>query len=366
MKTQVALVAAMGICIFITFSTLYADDNLDAYEGVKDIKIGGHWFLTYLTGKVNTESRVNEFVINRGYINVYKKLSENLVGRITPDVSVDHEGDGLGDVELRLKYAYLITKLKDLGFLKKPYFEFGLVHRPWIDYEQHINQYRVQGTMFLERVKLFNSADFGVTFTSFLGGELEEEYQQVSKAYPGKFGSFSIGIYNGGGYHAIEVNENKPVETRLSLRPLNKKLPGLQFHYTGAYGKGNSDISPDWYLNAGMVSFESPRFTFTGQYFFARGNSYGSYVDDDGVAKPSQGYSVFGDFKIPTKNLTLFARYDYWNGNEGESVTHRTIAGAAYHFVDKSKVLIDYDLYRESSSGDAKSGFFELAIEIKF
>lgn len=58
---------------------------------------------------------------------------------------------------------------------------------------------------------------------------------------------------NGGGYHAVEVNENKSVEPRLSLRPFGDILPGLQTHYVGAYGKGNTTYSPDWILNGGMV-----------------------------------------------------------------------------------------------------------------
>lgn len=367
MKKLVALVAAMGICMLFGFSTLRADENLEAYEGVKDLKIGGQWFLSYETGEIFNESKVNEFVIKRGYINIYKKLGNNLVGRITPDVSIDHEGDGFGDVELRLKYAHLITKIKDVGFLTKPYFEFGLVHRPWLEFEQQINQYRVQGTMFLERVKVFNSADFGITFTTLLGDELDKAYQKkVSKVHPGTYGSFSIGIYNGPGYHAIETNDNKPIETRLSLRPFFQRLPGLQVHYTGAYGKGNKTYSPDWTLNAGMISYEAARFVLMGQYFTGVGSSYGLYVDENQKSKSHQGYSFFGEYKIPSSPIHLFARYDHWDGNGIESVTDRAVAGVAYLFAEKSKVVLDYDYFHNTTSGIRESGILEMALEVKF
>ncbi|MBN1482136.1 hypothetical protein EH223_07760 [candidate division KSB1 bacterium] len=364
MKKLVILVAATGIYVLFAFSSLQADDNLE--DLIQNIRIGGQFFLSYLSGAADGVPNVNEVVINRGYLNVHKELSKNLVGRITPDVSVDHEGDGLGDVELRLKYAHLITKLNDLAILTKPYFEFGLVHRPWLDYEEHINNYRAQGTMFLERIKVFNSADFGITFVSLLGGELDKEYQnRVSNAFPGRFGSFAIGIYNGGGYHSIEVNENKSIETRLSVRPLNGTLPGLQVHYTGAYGNGNAAYSPDWVLNGAMVSYEAARFRITAQLYSGIGNSYGHFIDENQKAKPHAGYSLFGEYKISSTQLSLFARYDYWNGNKGEEETNRVIAGIAYHFAGRSKLLLDYDLFSDKIK-ETTTGIFEVALEVRF
>ncbi|MBD3386725.1 hypothetical protein GF407_17615 [candidate division KSB1 bacterium] len=90
-------------------------------------------------------------------------------GRITPDISVDREGDGEGDLEMRLKYCYIDFKLPDFYLFTIPAIEFGLVHRPWLHYEDKINGYRAQGTMFLERNNIINSGDYGVTFTALLG-----------------------------------------------------------------------------------------------------------------------------------------------------------------------------------------------------
>ncbi len=56
-----------------------------------------------------------------------------------------------------------------------------------------------------------------------------------------------MGVYNGSGYHAAENNyQNKPVEYRVSVRPLPDILPGFQATYFGLYGKGNSSSAANF------------------------------------------------------------------------------------------------------------------------
>ena len=40
--------------------------------------------------------------------------------------------------------------------MKNSYAEFGLVHRPWLDFEQKVDQYRAQGKMYIEKSGIFN------------------------------------------------------------------------------------------------------------------------------------------------------------------------------------------------------------------
>ncbi|MBU0486632.1 MAG: hypothetical protein KKD31_01615, partial [Bacteroidetes bacterium] len=209
--------------------------------------ISGQWFLAWQY-KQSDES--NLFLFKRGYFNVATKMSDNFSLRFTQDITLDEEGMDAGNVEMRLKYLYLKAKPANSGFLRNSYFELGLVHRPWLSFVEDVNRYRVQGTMFAERYKVVNSADFGVLFVCLLGNGLNEEYQKnVSKNLPGKYGSFSLGLFNGGGYHAIEYNNNKTIEGRLSLRPLPEQMPGLQGNYAFAFGKGNTTLSPDFEMN---------------------------------------------------------------------------------------------------------------------
>jgi len=76
-----------------------------------------------------------------------------------------------------------------------------------IDFEEHINRYRVQGTMFLRRYNVVNIADYGIIIVSLFWDELDESHRlAVNLNYAGRNGSIAFGIYNGGGYHAIEQN----------------------------------------------------------------------------------------------------------------------------------------------------------------
>ncbi len=332
------------------------------------VKIGGQWFLSYLTGEIDGE-KVSLFAVKRGYINVKVKLNERFSGRITPDVSIDREGDGAGDLELRLKYAYLKYLVPDFVFLKKSYVEFGLVHRPLLNFQQNINGYRLQGVMYLPRNGVISSADYGITYWAFLGGEMDEEYQkEVSDSYPGLYGSVSFGFTNGGGYHDFEQNHNKPFESRLSIRPLPFVIPGFQISYAGAYGKGNTAASPDWTMHYAYLSLEDQYFTLTGSDYTGVGNSLGKAVDSLGNSLDQRGFSFFGDYKIRAWNISIMARYDIFQQNQYGTwyESKRYITGVAYHFLGGNKFLLDYDFQEGGSFFGDKTSRVEFVVEVVF
>jgi len=364
------------ILIFIIFilgrSNSYAQLKQDVpiIPTMSELGIDMQWFLSFQTGEDKGKS-ISQFGLKRGYVNIKKTINKNFSGRITTDITVDKEGDGMGDVEMRLKYLYLKYSLPSAGIFIKPYLEFGLVHRPWIDFEQEINHYRVQGSMFLERNSVIDSGDNGVTLISLLGEELDKPIQEtLSSSFPGKYGSFAIGIFNGGGYHSLEKNIGKTLEGRLTIRPLHNILPGLQFTYHGAYGKGNIAESPDWHYNSGFVSLEQTNLIFTSTYYQGKGNFEGSAIRDtiSFDAIPQNGYSLFGELKLFHKSISLFGRYDYFEQkyNSGKNLTKRGITGIAYHFVKNCKVLIDFDKVDYSSNSKKDSHIFEIAIELKY
>ncbi|MBN1558614.1 hypothetical protein JW998_00075, partial [candidate division KSB1 bacterium] len=143
-------------------------------------------------------------------------------------------------------------------------------------------------------------------------------------------------------------------------------LPGLQLHYNGARGKGNTAAAPEWILNSGMISYEVMQLVLTAQLFAGVGNSYGHYVDETNRAKSHHGYSIFAECKTLSRQFSLFGRYDYWNGNAGEEETHRTIAGIAYHFTGQNKLLFDYDVLWNEKADMTTTGAFEVAFEVRF
>jgi hypothetical protein len=245
---------------------------------------------------------------------------------------------------------------------------------PWLDFEEHINYYRVQDKMFVERNGNFNSADFGATFGALLGGEMDEEYQKtVNKKYPGRYGSFAAGVYNGGGYHATEENENKVVEGRLTIRPVPDNLPGLQVSYFGIYGDGNKEdtetmSAPDWRFNLGQVSYEHQYVTLTGTYAAATGNQKGSFVDETGEAVDHGGYSVFGEFKIPEKKSSIIARWDHYDPNNDvdDDENDRIILAYAYHLPMHSMFLVDVEHVTFADDSRDSDWRFQTTVQIHY
>jgi hypothetical protein len=279
---------------------------------------------------------------------------------------VDEEGDGAGDVELRLKYAYAKFRAPSFAIFTKPTLEFGIAHRPWLDWEEHVNYYRAQGTMFVERIHLLNSADAGFTFMTLLGDELGEAYEEAADdKYPGRFGSFAVGVYNGGGYHSIEKNLGKSVEWRLSIRPLAEFLPWLQVSYTGAYGSGNTEDSPDWEMHFGYLSWASHWLVVSGGLYTGRGNSKGNALTPLGRARSQRGATAFAELKLHPIHTSVFGRYDYFDSqrnvdtNDGE---HRVIAGIAYHIFHHFQVVVDYD--RAMTGNETMASVGKLTLEV--
>ncbi|MCB1129196.1 MAG: hypothetical protein KDM81_22040, partial [Verrucomicrobiae bacterium] len=199
MRNALAAVLLTVALAILSSATAQPANPVEGLARLSDLSIDMQWFLSYQAGESDGAS-FNQFALKRGYVNIKKKINGTFSGRITTDITTDREGDGEGDVEMRLKYLYLKTQLPSLGVFHKPYLEFGLVHRPWIDFEQAINIYRVQGTMFLERNDVINSGDFGVVLMSLFGGEMDRDYKKtVNGSFPGKYGSMAFGVFNGGG-----------------------------------------------------------------------------------------------------------------------------------------------------------------------
>lgn len=366
---QTMLMGLIFICVLSASFPILSFGQIQHDRGDDNVlTINGQWFLSYQAGKVN-ERKFNLFFLDRGYITVQRKFSSSITGRITPDISVDREGDGKGDVELRLKYCYVKYELPGSFIFSRPFIEFGLAHRPWLDFEEHINEYRVQGTMFLERNKIFNSGDYGITFVSCFGGEMDEAYQKnINYGYPGKFGSIALGIYNGGGYHAIEENSNKTFEWRLTFRPLTDAVPGLQISYLGAYGAGNTVAAPRWNLHSGFLSWEHHRFVMTAMYFAGDGNSNGSVIDADGNPDPQNGYSLFGELKFFDSKICLIGRRDYFRSevNPKCTIQQRSIAGISYHFIKGCKMLLDFDVLTANDSSKNLESTLKFALEVRY
>ena len=354
-----------------------AEDGIDLSplmpKGLQGITLNGLYYLSYTSGEEGGEE-VSNFFINRAYFTVKKDLFPYLGARITFDTNQDGEGDGEGDMEVRLKYAFADFKFGTFGPFYKTHMEFGIVHAVWLDFEEHINRYRMINPMFVERSGIFNSADFGMTLSGDFGPQLDKEYKEkVADKYAGRYGSFALGFYNGGGYHAKEVNTNKVDEARITLRPLPGIIPGFQASYLIMYGRGNvageTDDIPLWQVNAGFLSYQHQYGTITAQYVNGWGNQKGSWIYSGlpASSKPFEGYSAFVEGKL-TEHWRIVGSYDYFDVDpETESGRfNRMGGGIGYDFGHHNVLIVDYDAIDYSDDTQEDDYWIKLTMQIHY
>jgi len=333
----IALLLLFTGTLISTVAHAEPDSGTSALEGISFEALG---YVDYSAGKKpaahNLDANYNRFQLTRGYFTFKKKVVDWMSVRITLDITQDETGD----YKRRDKYFYAELRPADIGFLTNMKSEAGIGHMPWLDFEEHINAYRAQGTMPIERAGIFNSADVGVSLSGYFGEKLEDAGAKTGNThYAGQYGSWHVGVYNGGGYHAAEANENKVLEGRVTVRPLADALPGLQLSYLGILGKGNvapQSSLPDYEVHMAMLSFERPGAAATGQVFVTKGNAKGKLVDPaTGEALKTLGYSLFGTVGIPGADhrLSAFARFDRFDsdadGIVAKEATYTMVMGGA-------------------------------------
>ncbi len=328
-------------------------------------EFSGEWYIGF---QHQEEADYNQFQLKRAYITYKKQITPWLKGRITPDITIDTEGDGMGDVELRMKYLYVQFDVPDFWIFTDNNFKTGLVARPWIDYEQDIIQYRAQGQMYLERTKVVPSTDYGISYSSNIGGKYEN--QDFESACPGKYANISVGIYNGGGYHSLEENKNKTLEWRSSVRPLHDLLPGLLLTYHGAYGAGNSTRNNLFYYNGYHIGYEHKWFILSGQYYKGLGNYTDKFINSiDLTPSEHEGYSLFAELRHMESGLSVWARYDsQFRRQKAPEISYtedRLILAAAWRFYNKNRLIISRD-YFEDGYFDQPETIWEATLDIRF
>ena len=156
------------------------------------VRVGGLSYLQY-DAELKNRSGYNTFDVTRAYLNINAQVAKNIRFRFTPDIRRVNDSSLAGSLVVRVKYAY--AQIDNVG--PRSWIRMGAHQTPWLDFEESINRYRVQGTMFSEREGLIpGSSDFGVSYFASL---------------PAGYGEFHVGVYNGEGYAQPEVNKYKSV-----------------------------------------------------------------------------------------------------------------------------------------------------------
>jgi hypothetical protein len=339
------------------------------------ISFSGLFYLAYEQGEEGGAD-FGRFAITRGYLTAQARILPKLSARITFDPSQDMDGDGRGDMEVRLKYAYARYAVGDRGPFTGINLEGGIVHMVWLDFEERVNLYRMRDPMFMERSGMFNSADFGVTLAGGIGENLPEAYRRdVASAYAARHGSFSVGVYNGAGYHGDERNQDKVLQGRLTLRPLPEALPGLQLSGLVIAGKGNAEGPaaeiPDWRVYDALLSYQHSRGALTAQYAWGRGNQRGSWTEPGNAALATDydGYSIFAEQRLGDRSAwRLVAGYDNLERRPGslDRGFQRIHGGVGYDLGDENMLLLDLDRREWNDSALSVDTRFQVVMQVSF
>jgi len=269
-------------------------------------------FLQY-DAELKNRDAFNAFDVTRAYLNVNAQVSKNVRFRFTPDIRRAGSDSSLaGSLVVRVKYAFAqFDNPTPRGWVR-----FGLHQTPWLDFEEGINRYRVQGQMFAEREGLIpGSADFGASYFT---------------PFPKGYGEVHVGVFNGEGFGQTDTNKYKSLQARLTVRPLSGRgaLNGLRV--SGFYNAGWYADNRPRRLGVVMGSFEQTHVAATAQMVKATEHPLATVVNDT----RRSGQSYFVEVRQGLSGWAGLARVDRFdpdttiNGNAQQ----RVIAGGAYWF----------------------------------
>jgi hypothetical protein len=277
-------------------------------------------FLYQLKKDSVTDSHLNNFDVTRAYINVLGKMPAGISGRVTADIYRVSDGS----LAYRLKYAYVGYTPDSSHFT----FKFGQQQTPWVDFEEALWDYRMQGTVALDRNKYLSSSDFGATVDGSWG------FERLS---------VHAGVYNGENYNGGTGDQRKDFMARASLRLAESDFAGRVggLRLTGYAQTGKPTGGGDRQRFIGMLSYRSKLFTLAGEFAATKdSNTAVSVAEVKGKV-----ISAFGVLNIPSSRFALIGRVDvvdHDNDANNDKLT-RFIAGVSYAHSPNLRVLADID-----------------------
>jgi hypothetical protein len=285
------------------------------------VTVSGVSYLQYLYQLKDTAGHQNNFDVTRAYINVIGRFAGGVTTRVTADIQ--RVGGGDNSLRYRLKYAYAAYTPQGSSLTYK----LGMIHTPFIDWEEALWDYRMQGQMAMERGGYMSSSDFG------LGVDGNWKADRVN---------MQVGFYNGESYSGGAGDKRKDLMGRVSVRVSETddatRVGGLRVTAYGQYGKPTTGGTRSRFL--GMLSYRTKQITLAGEYAITRDSTTG------GAKNPGSVASVFGVYKLQNSKVALLARVDLTDPNTdvGNNRQTRVIGGASYQLSPNLRLLADVDL----------------------
>lgn len=294
-----------------------------------------------VTGVVYTQYQYSDapiaakstFDMTRAYVNVLGRFSNGITTRLTTDILPSAAGNQF----VRLKYAYAAWTPTGSSLTYK----LGMIHTPWVDFEETLWDYRMQGTIAVDRNPLggpstMTAADIGVGVDGHWKGE------QVNAQFA---------LVNGEGYSGGTGDFRKDFEARVSVRlqPTNdnSRVGGLRASGYVGVGKATGGADRNRYL--GMVSYRTNQYTVAGEF-----------VSVKNAALTGSIISAFGVYHLsPPSKIAVVARVDIVDpntsvANDGNT---RIIGGASYQLSPNVRLLADLDRVKGQGGATAINQF---------
>src|SRR5881398_608217 len=282
------------------------------------VSVGALTYLQYVYQLKDTANHLNNFEVTRAYINVNARLSNGVTARITPDVFRTLTG-----LSFRLKYAF-VTYTPTASPLT---FKLGQMHTPWLEWEEAVWDYRMQGSMALDRNGYLSASDLGA-------------------GVDGKWGPDKVNLQvtavNGEDFKSSAGDQRKDVMGRVSVRVLDtddsSRVGGLRITAYGQYGKPTGGGERQRLL--GMVSYRTKHLTLAGEALVARDSVTAPVT----VEQNGHLFTAFGVYKVPASKVAVLARVDIWHKQAGATDKQtRIIGGVSYQLSPNWRLLGDWD-----------------------
>ena len=256
----------------------------------------------------------NQFSIQRAYVNVLGRFAGGVGTRLTADIAPT----GVGNQQFRLKYAFVTWTPTSSSITYK----FGLLQTPYVDWEETLWDYRMQGAIAVDRNGYMTAADFGI------GADGHWNNEQVNAQFA---------IINGEGYSGGTGDNRKDVTARVSVRlsPTNdaSRVGGLRL--TGYAGIGKATGGADRNRFLGTLSYKTQQVTLAGEF-----------VSTKDAAISGRILSAFGVYRFSGSKAAAIGRVDVVDPDTDtpDNKQTRVIAGLSYQIQPNIRVLGDVDL----------------------
>jgi len=282
------------------------------------VTVGGVIYAQWST-QLDSLSPANNFDITRAYVNAIGRFNGGIMTRVTLDVYHDADATAGGALLYRLKYAYAGWTPNGSPFT----FRFGLTQTPYIDWEEQLWDYRMQGPVPVDRNSYMSSSDFGLA---------------VDGSFNHEMFNFQAMVLNGENYNKTPGDNHKDFAARASVRLLEtdetSRVGGLRVTGYAQVGTPTSGGTRNRFI--GEVSYRSKEVLLAGEFVSTKD----TVTNPAKISTTGSILSAYGWVKIPASPLAVIARVDIADPNTCSPATPPVASCPAAAGYDKRTTII--------------------------